>query len=146
MPFGNNFSTGLALGLFAIGLAFVVLAVGACSEPYPVAEPKPFIGEWAGNYSSGEVILLITMAVKANGKYEAVIRHDGDTLTRERGTWDADELTFHTRPEVCEDGPPLHLVSCSDGDSMPAYIRDGEWTVHFIDGDIVQDVILRRIK
>ena len=138
-----------ALALFLMACLCILAAVVAlfgCQHAEPLDPPRPFIGEWAGEYETEGITFLLTLSIREDGTYRATTQHGADTLTRERGKWDATETIFRTFSQVCEEGKPLLLIACSeDWESVPINIEAGAWTIHLAGAGALHSVTLRRV-
>lgn len=132
--------------LVSIGFLGLLFALVGCNHAEPMEEPPAFVGEWAGEFTDGTSTFLLTLSIREDRTYTATIQQGADMLSRERGKWDATETIFRTISQTCEEGAPLHLVSCSeDWESVPIDIAGGAWTMHFAAGGNLQSVTLRRV-
>lgn len=138
-----------AVALFSmviLGILALLFALAGCRVAEPMDGPPAFVGDWAGEFTDGTDSFLLTLSIREDGTYTAMIHHGTDTLSRERGQWDATKTIFRTLGQVCEDGPPLRLISCSeDWEEVPLNLAGDTWTLHFTAGGRLQSVTLRRI-
>lgn len=141
-----RFTDIVLIALLALLFIMAALSLWGCNHAEPMEEPPAFVGEWAGEFTDGTSTFLLTLSIREDRTYTATIQQGGDTLSRERGKWDATKTIFRTLGQTCEEGAPLHLVSCSeDWESVPIDIAGGAWTMHFAAGGNLQSVTLRRV-
>lgn len=138
-----------ALALFLVaclGILAALVALVGCRHTEPMDPPRSFIGEWAGEFLVDGEPFLLTLSIREDGTYTATTHHGAEMITRERGKWDATEKIFRTFGQVCEEGIPLHLISCSeDWESILLDIEGSAWTLNFAEGGRLHSVTLRRV-